>query len=77
MLLGSNSMSKEAKNFKKLEFVGLVRYFPAKIEQTSKNYLKVPFFLHFYFNFGPDLSTDWKVEGELRVYDPEKFSKSR
>ena len=69
--LGSNSMSKEAENFKKLEFLGLVRYFPAKIEQTSKNCLKVPFFLRFYFNFGRFwrlLDSDWKVADQTQKF---------
>ena len=70
--LGSNSMSKEAENFKKLEFLGLVRYFPAKIEQTSKNCLKVPFFLRFYFNFGRFwrlFDCDSKVAGQTQKFE--------
>ena len=37
-------MSKEAKNLKKLKFLGLGRYFSAKIEQTSKNLPKIVVF---------------------------------
>ena len=33
---GSSGASKEAKFFKELGFLGLVRYFSAKIEQSSK-----------------------------------------
>ena len=33
---GSNGASKEAKFFKELNFLGFVRYFSAKIEQSSK-----------------------------------------
>ena len=42
--LGSSRMSKEAKNLKELKFLGLGRYFSAKIEQTSKNLLKMVVF---------------------------------
>ena len=35
--LGSRRVSKEAEIFKELEYFGLVRYFPAKMEQTLKN----------------------------------------
>ena len=37
-------MSKEAKNFKKMEFLGLGRCFSAKIEQTLKNHPKTGIF---------------------------------
>ena len=42
--MGSSRMSKEAKNFKELKFLGLGRYFSAKIEQTSKNLPKMVVF---------------------------------
>ena len=37
-------MSKEAEIFKELEFLGLRRYFSAKIEQTSKHHPKMAVF---------------------------------
>ena len=36
MIWGSIGASKEAKFFKELTFIGFVRYFSAKIEQSSK-----------------------------------------
>ena len=42
---GSSGASKEAKSFKELTFLGFVRYFSAKIEQSLKMYktdLKMP-----------------------------------
>ena len=41
---GSSGASKEAKFFKELTFLGFVRYFLAKIEQTLKNCPKQAFF---------------------------------
>ena len=35
---GVLQVSKEAKNFKELESIGLVRCFSARIEKTSKNH---------------------------------------
>ena len=35
-LLGSSRVSKEAETFKELEFLGLVRYFSVRIEESSK-----------------------------------------
>ena len=37
-------MSKEAKNFNKVEFFGLVRCFSPKIEETLKKYQKMSVF---------------------------------
>ena len=42
--LGSSRVSKEAKNFKELKFLGFGRYFSAKIEQTDKKLPKIVVF---------------------------------
>ena len=39
--LGSSRVSKEAETFMELEFLGLGRYFSAKIVQNSKNHPKM------------------------------------
>ena len=50
-LPGMSQVSKETKNFKELESIGLVRCFSARIEKTSKNHKtheKTVIFWHFF-----------------------------
>ena len=70
--LGANWVSKEAENFKELEFFGLVRYFSVKTEKSSKTSKIEPKTWkkrHFWVVFRNLCNFDWKVAHQTKKFE--------
>ena len=70
--LGANWVSKEAENFKELEFFGLVRYFSVKTEKSSKTSKIEPKTWkkrHFWAVFWNLCNFDWKTAHQTKKFE--------